>query len=110
MFSRVQTSRLSPAPLSGDNCDAHSNSTGQACHFKHQGLFKQDNSLLHSAHNGLKPILKLPETVEAHVIQPKATWLDASASFMPTLPRRLVLVPGFPRSTAQRKLGDPEWQ
>lgn len=33
-----------PAP-SSDNCNAHSNSIGQACHFKQQGLFKQDNRL-----------------------------------------------------------------
>lgn len=30
---------------SSDNCNAHSNSIGQACHFKQQGLFKQDNRL-----------------------------------------------------------------
>lgn len=41
-----EVSHCSPvpsAPASSDNCSAHSNGTGQACHFKQHGLFKQDN-------------------------------------------------------------------
>lgn len=45
--SRSQSHHL-PVPLlppSSDNCNAHSNSIRQACHFKQQGLFIQDNRL-----------------------------------------------------------------
>lgn len=43
---RSQSLPASPhAPGSSDNCNACSKSTGQACHFKQQRLFKQDNRL-----------------------------------------------------------------